>query len=164
MLMYAINVLSAQLTKEPVMKKMATTVLAAALALGAQAAMADAEKSIEYRQSVFKVVKWHMDPLGGMARGMVEYDADKALHHARQLSALSHMPLEGFGPGTEGGDSKAEIWAKWDMFAGGMEKFQADSAALVAAAEVGTLEALRPAVGQLGQTCKGCHDNFRVPR
>ena len=147
------------------MKKILTSVVAAALTVGAaQVAMADTDAAIEYRQSVFKVVKWHMDPLGAMAQRNMEFDAEKAQHHARQLAALSHMSKEGFGEGTQGGDAKDEIWQNWDQFAGGMEKFQEHTAALVAAADEGTLEALRPAVGQLGQTCRTCHDNFRVKR
>jgi cytochrome c556 len=143
------------------MKKLTLTCLTASLLFTAGTVLADAEKSIEYRQSVFNVTKWHMDPLGGMAKGELAYDADAALHHARQVNAMSHMAEEGFAEGTEGGDAKADIWSNWDQFSGGMEKFQQVSAELVSAAEVGTLEALRPAVGEMGKTCKGCHDNFR---
>lgn len=143
------------------MKKLALTCLTASLLFGTGMAVADADTSIEYRQSVFKVVKWHMDPLGAMARGDSEFNAEAALHHARQVNAMSHMAKEGFGEGTQGGDAKAEIWANWDQFSGGMGKFQEVSAALVVAAEEGTLQALRPAVGQMGQTCRACHDHFR---
>lgn len=143
------------------MKKFALTCLTASLLMGSGMALADADASIEYRQSVFKVVKWHMNTLGGMAKGDIEFDADAALHHARQVNAMSFMAKEGFGEGTLGGDAKAEIWENWDKFSGGMEKFQEVSGAMVTAAEEGSLQALRPAVGQMGQTCKGCHDNFR---
>ena len=143
------------------MKKLALTCLTASLLFGTGMVLADADASIEYRQSVFKVVKWHMDSLGAMARGDAEFDADAALHHSRQVHALSFMAKEGFGEGTQGGDAKPEIWANWDQFSGGMEKFQEVSGAMVAAAEEGTLQALRPAVGQMGQTCRTCHDNFR---
>jgi cytochrome c556 len=143
------------------MKKLTLTLLATSMLFAAGTVVADAGKSIEYRQSVYKVVKWHMDTLGGMARGDLAFDADAALHHARQVNALSYMAKEGFAEGTEGGDAKADIWANWDQFSGGMEKFQQVSGELVTAAEVGTLEALRPAVGQMGQTCRNCHDNFR---
>lgn len=143
------------------MKKLTLTLLATSMLFAAATVVADAGKSIEYRQSVYKVTKWHMDTLGGMARGDLAFDADAALHHARQVNALSYMAKEGFAEGTEGGDAKADIWANWDQFSDGMEKFQQVSGELVTAAEVGTLEALRPAVGQMGQTCRACHDNFR---
>lgn len=143
------------------MKKLTLTCLAASLLFTTGAVLADPGKSIEYRQSVFKVVKWHMDSLGGMARGDLAFDADAALHHARQVNAMSFMAKEGFAEGTEGGDAKAAIWSNWDQFSGGMEKYQQVSGQLVSAAEVGTLEALRPAVGEMGQTCRACHDNFR---
>lgn len=143
------------------MKKLTLTCLAASILFTAGVVMADAGKSIEYRQSVFTVVKWHMDTLGGMAKGELAFDADTALHHATQVNAMSHMAKEGFAEGTEGGDAKADIWSNWDKFSGGMDKFQQVSGELVVAAEAGTLEALRPAVGEMGKTCKGCHDNFR---
>ncbi|KDE40555.1 MAG: c-type cytochrome [Nitrincola lacisaponensis] len=143
------------------MKKVALTCLTASLLFGSGMALADAAASVEYRQSVFKVVKWHMDSLGAMARGDVEFNADAAVHHARQVNAMSYMAQEGFGEGTLGGDAKPEIWSNWDQFAGGMERFQEVSGALVVAAEEGSLQALRPAVGQMGQTCRTCHDNFR---
>ncbi|RAU17094.1 cytochrome c [Nitrincola tibetensis] len=143
------------------MKKLAMSILASVAFVSAGHVMADADASIEYRQSIYKAVKWHMDPLGAMARGDQAFDADAALHHARQVSALSHMPLEGFGEGTEGGGAKPEIWSNFEQFSAGMERFQEHAAELVAAAEKGELQALRPAVGQLGQTCRACHDNFR---
>lgn len=143
------------------MKKLTLTCLAASLLFSTGVVLADAGESIEYRQSVYKVAKWHMDTLGGMAKGELAFDAEAALHHARQVNALSYMAEEGFAEGTEGGDAKADIWSNWEQFSGGMEKFQQVSGDLVSAAEVGTLEALRPAVGEMGKTCKGCHDNFR---
>ncbi len=143
------------------MKKFALGCLAASMLVGAGFSSAIADDSIEYRQSVFKVVKWHMDTLGAMARGDADFDADAALHHAKQVHAMSFMAKEGFGEGTQGGAAKAEIWSNWDQFAGGMEKFQEVSGAMVAAAEEGSLQALRPAVGQMGQTCRTCHDHFR---
>ncbi|KGK43059.1 hypothetical protein LH51_02865 [Nitrincola sp. A-D6] len=69
------------------MKKLTLTLLATSMLFAAGAVVADADKSIEYRQSVYKVVKWHMDPLGGMAKGELAFDADAALHHARQVNA-----------------------------------------------------------------------------
>lgn len=147
------------------MKKYLTmTVAAAALFTSVSAFSGDAEdKAIEYRKQVFSVMKWHFAPMAEMIKGKVEFNAAEFERRAGLVASLSQMPLEGFIAGTDSGDTdaKAEIWQQWDKFEGGMDKLKNNTAALAEAAKGSDMDAIKTAFGEVGKTCKGCHDNFR---
>jgi cytochrome c556 len=69
-----------------------------------------------------------------------------------------------FGEGTDKGDTKAnpEIWKEAPKFKEAVDKFQAESVKLAAAAKTGKLDDLKTAFGNTAATCKGCHDTFRA--
>ena len=54
-----------------------------------------------------------------------------------------------------------EIWAEMDKFNAGAKKMQDEMAKLNAAAKSGSLDAIKAAAGEVGKTCKGCHDDYR---
>ena len=56
------------------------------------------EDAVEYRQSVYTLIKWNFAPIGAMVKGQVPYDAAAVARHAAFLETLSKMPLEGFTP------------------------------------------------------------------
>lgn len=124
------------------------------------------KKAVAYRQGVFMAVGWHFKPLVAMAKGEKDYDAKVAAMRAEAVAALAKIALEGFVEGTAMGtdglhtESKADIWAKWDMFKGGMETFATEAATLAEVAGDGRA-ALGKQIQAVGKTCKGCHDNFR---
>jgi cytochrome c556 len=83
------------------------------------------------------------------------------------VMAVSQLPLAAFGEGTDKGApnrAKPEIWRESAKFKAAADKYVAELAKLDAAAKTGTLDALRGAVGAVGGTCKGCHDDFRAER
>lgn len=59
--------------------------------------------------------------------------------------------------------AKAEIWSKPGDFANAQKLFEQNAERLSAAAGAGDVAAIRAQYGEVGKTCKGCHDNFRVP-
>jgi cytochrome c556 len=79
------------------------------------------------------------------------------------VAQLSKLPLEGFIAGSYEGDTDAlpAIEQNWDKFEGGMNMFAEKADALAAAAKTGDMDQIRPAFGEVGKTCKGCHDNFK---
>lgn len=59
--------------------------------------------------------------------------------------------------------AKPEIWTKPADFNAAKANFSRQADAFQAAAASGNANTIRGAFRQLGGTCKGCHDQFRVP-
>lgn len=121
-----------------------------------------AEDAIKYRQAVFTAFRWHFGAMGAMVRGKVDYDAETFAHHATQFAALTRMPKEGFIEGSDFGDTAAkdELWENMDDVSARFDKLMEDADAL-AAASGGSLDQVKGAFGEVGKSCKGCHDNYR---
>lgn len=146
------------------MKKIAAMGLAGALAMASTVAVAvKPEDAIDYRQGVFQAIKWHFGTMGAMVKGKMDYDADDFTRRAEIVSQLSHLPWEGFVEGSYSGDTDAlpAIADNWGKFEGGSNMLMEKTAALAAAAKTGDMDQIRPAFGEVGKTCKGCHDNFK---
>jgi cytochrome c556 len=67
----------------------------------------------------------------------------------------------GTGPDVGKTGAKAEIWAKPDDFAAKGREFNQAAQAFQAAANGNDLAAIRTAQGNLGKSCKACHDLYR---
>lgn len=60
--------------------------------------------------------------------------------------------------------AKPEIWAQADRFRQAQSAFAAQAVALQNAANSGNTAAIRATTRNLGASCQGCHDQFRVPK
>ncbi|MGE3690701.1 MAG: cytochrome c [Novosphingobium sp.] len=58
--------------------------------------------------------------------------------------------------------AKPEIWTRVAEFRAAQDRFAAQALAFQRAAASGNATTIRSASRQLGASCKGCHDNFRV--
>ncbi|MFT3812983.1 MAG: cytochrome c [Acidovorax sp.] len=146
------------------MKTIAALTLAAAvatLAAPAQAQFAKSEDAIKYRQSALFVMGQHFGRLGAMANGKIPFDAKAAQDNADVVVAMAKLPWAGFGPGTEGGKAKPEIWKEQAKFKDHADKMQAETVKLAAAAKTGSLDNLKKAFGDTASSCKACHDSYR---
>jgi cytochrome c556 len=132
-------------------------------ALPAAAQFAKPEDAIKYRKAGMTVMAAHFGRVAGMAQGKIPFDAKVAAQNAEVAAFMSALPFAGFGPGTDKGDTKAkpEIWAEMDKFNASAKKMQDEMAKLNAAAKGGNLDAIKAAAGDVGKTCKGCHDDYR---
>jgi cytochrome c556 len=128
-------------------------------------AQAQPDRAIKYRQGAFQVMGWNMGPMAAMVKGERPYDKDEFLKRATNVEHAAALPWEGFGPGTDVGaptKAKAEIWkdqAKYKQYA---DALQTETVKLVAAAKVGTLDAVKGPFGAVGKACSNCHDDFRA--
>jgi cytochrome c556 len=68
------------------------------------------------------------------------------------------------GSGPEAGKTRArpEIWSQPEEFKAAMKLFSDAAPKLTAAANSGDAGAIRAAFGDVGQSCKNCHDKFRT--
>lgn len=67
----------------------------------------------------------------------------------------------GTGPNVGKTRAKVEIWQKPQDFAAKDKAFVQAARAFKAAADSGDIDEIRGAAGDLGKTCKACHDSYR---
>lgn len=152
---------------------LAAVTIAVSATLAAQptaVAAQDIEKAVAARQSTMKLYSFYLGQLGAMAKGEVEYDAEAAAKSAQSLNALASLDQSQMWPQGSGVDALGEatraLPAIWTTYPAVSEKAQAFAAASDAmATEAGKdLEALRGAIGAVGKSCGGCHEDFRQPK
>ena len=56
------------------------------------------DRAIKYRQGIMQAIGWNIGVLGGMAKGEIPYNKEKAVRSATFVSELSAMPFDGFVP------------------------------------------------------------------
>ncbi|WP_298431804.1 cytochrome c [uncultured Jannaschia sp.] len=131
----------------------------------ALAASHEAPPQIKARQGAMQVVGYNLGLVGGMARGDAEYDAATAQVAADNLVAMSMLHLEPLFPadtlGIEGTRALPAIAENWAGFQEDWEAYGTAVTALQAVAGDG-LEGVQAAMGDVGKSCGGCHDDFRV--
>ena len=152
------------------MKLIMVSVMAVAIASGsvtAQQAVSEKQASdaLEFRQSIFKLVKSNVGVLGGMARGKVAFDAALVEKNATRITQLSKMVPDYFAINTSNYDldteALAKIWDNMDDFNSKAENLYVASMALQDAAKTGQEAATKKAIGGLFKTCKSCHDEYK---
>lgn len=152
------------------MKLIIATAMAMSIASGSVFAKeAQSEKqandALEFRQSVFKLVKSNVGALGGMARGKIPFDAAVVEKNATRLTQLSKMVPDYFALNTSKFSLETEalpkIWANMDDFTSKANNFHMASKALLEAAKTGEEGTSKKAIGDLFKTCKSCHDEYK---
>ena len=146
------------------MKRVSILIVTALLAMMAQSAMAQKpEDAIKYRQGEFAVIGWNFGSMAAMAKGKKPYNAEEFARNAEIVAFMSKLPLEGFTPGSETGDTRAkpDIWLNMEDFKAKLEKMQQEVDALAKVAKTGNFDASKDQLGEAGQACKSCHDKYR---
>jgi len=120
------------------------------------------EKDAEYREAVMEAIGGHMSAIVHIMKGEVPHKSHLGLH-ADSIAALSKIAPSLFPEGSESPDSHAlpEIWEDPDAFQARMEAFQEAAPEFSAAVAGGDMSVVGPALNKLGDTCKGCHDDFK---
>jgi cytochrome c556 len=129
----------------------------------AQAQFAKPEDAVKYRKAAFTVMASHFGRIGAMANGRAPFNAQTAANSMAVIETVSKLPFEAFGPGTEGGDTRAlpAIWKEADKFKGATDKMHSELGKLSAAVKTGNLDQIKTAFGAAGASCKACHDSYR---
>ena len=153
------------------MKKLVKPLLAVLLFPAASASMAQQapkpEQVIKWRQSVYQVLAWNNGRIKNNVEGT--YNKDEVIRAANAIAAIANSGLGALYPaGTETGKGWRETTVKPELFtetakAGeAAKKFITESNELAKVAATGDAAAVKVQFGKLGQTCKGCHDDFRT--
>lgn len=122
---------------------------------------------LKARQGEMQLRSYNAGPLFGMAKGKIEYDAEKAQKLADNLKMLMDLDMGRAWAGDTGNDkypgkttALPEVWTTYPEIAEYGKRYA--QAVNELAGEAGNgLDALRSKVGPLGKSCKGCHDDFR---
>lgn len=121
---------------------------------------------IDVRQTNFEEIGDAFKAIRGQLEGdspdFAVFEASATTINANAQKIGDHFPE---GTGMDAGfdtEALATIWEKPEDFAAAHQKLIETSEGLLAAAQSGDVATFQAAVGELGQSCKGCHDNFRV--
>ncbi|MDJ0822125.1 MAG: cytochrome c [Paracoccaceae bacterium] len=150
------------------MKKTFATLAALAMLSGTAAYAQDFSAQLKARQGQFRIMAINLGILGGMAKGEVEYTAEAAQAAADTLVAVSmiqqgpHWPAGSSEMDIDGTRAKAEIWDNLPDVLDKWAKFGEAAKVMQTAAGEGPAS-IGPALGQMGGTCKACHDAYRAP-
>ena len=154
------------------MRKMMVAVAAGvALLAGANAAFSgeSEEEAVKARQALMQVYAFNLGQLGAMVKGDIEYNADLAKASADNLvkaTSMNGMAMWPKGSSLADDGLADKTWAKPEMWAEGSDvgaKAQAMRDAAVQMADVAGngLDAVKGAIGGVGNGCKECHEKYR---
>lgn len=119
----------------------------------------------ESRTAAFKSFMPTFSTLRKMANGDQAFEPNEFKAKAAQFTKEAREPFEYFQNDPKGnGDALPVIWEKPTEFKAEQDKFLAAVDKLNAAAQTGKLDDIKVAVGEVGASCKACHDTFRRPK
>lgn len=125
-----------------------------------------ARAAAKFRQSIFQLVRSNMGPLGGMAKGHIPFDAAKMEKNAMRMEQLGLMMADYLAVDTREFkvDTEAldKIWENPEDFDSKIQDFINATQHLQVVAKSGDESRYKAAIGGIGRTCKGCHDNYKA--
>nr|WP_245953225.1 cytochrome c [Alteromonas aestuariivivens] len=144
----------------------ATTVVASTATVAVEASsQKQAEAAVEYRESLFHLLKSNMGPLGAMAKGRLAYDAQVMKTNGMRIEQLADMMSDYLSIDTRKFDvhteAKDSIWEDFSRFESKIGELKKAASALQVAASSGDESLYRGAISNVGAACKGCHDDYK---
>ena len=134
--------------------------IVAALALLAWPMAAQDEDAADYRVETMKAIGGHTTGFFGILQGKVPHAGHLPVH-ANALAELAKIAPSLFPAGSgEDTDALPAIWENPEDFAAKLTAFEDAATNLAAAVAAG--DGIGPAAQQMGQACKGCHDDYRA--
>ena len=146
------------------MRRLFAGVAAVSLAVVAFAAAATEDPILTRQKLMYANGAAFYGVAGGMLKGEIPFDARNAASVLQTTNAVAFSFGDYFPEGSEtGGKTKSspKIWEDMAGFQAALAKFQEASEAAVAA-KPQDLEAFKAVIAELGQTCTGCHDEYRL--
>jgi cytochrome c556 len=122
---------------------------------------------IEARKEGFKAFKKEMGAIKKLVQAGDASQQAKLLTHAKALDSAANEQwsklTEHFPAGSYKGDTEAlpAIWEKATEFQAAIDKQKNATSAFVVAAQSSDPEQWKSAFGQVGGSCKNCHDSFK---
>ena len=125
-----------------------------------------AERAIEYRQAVYKIVAGNFGPLSQIAQGKAEFKAENVARQATRLSQIATFVGDAYPDVSKEGKTRAlpAIWTNRKEFDQIVSDFVTHTKNLADVAENSSSngDEFKAAVAAVGNDCKSCHDKFRA--
>lgn len=117
---------------------------------------------IKYRQKAMSSQGGHMGAMAQIVRGKVSYPDHMKAHAVGVVGVAAHIKSM-FPEGSDFGETEAKmaIWDNWADFEKAADETQEAADALVVAVDSGDEAAIGKAFKNLGDSCKGCHEDFK---
>jgi cytochrome c556 len=133
------------------------------LAPSAHAQLRDADTAIKHRRAAFTLMSTYWGRVISMVEGKRPFNRTELIRNIDMAQIISKLPWEGFTPGSEVGDTRAEaeIWLDEDRFKDYQQRMHEELAVFRQAALREELPALVKALEQTRATCNTCHKAFR---
>ncbi|HSO82261.1 cytochrome c [Thiocapsa sp.] len=148
---------------------LASTVLGVAALGFASTALADLkpEEQIQFRQAGYSFMSWNMGKIKSNLEG--DYDSAQVAAAANAIAGIANSGMGAlYGPGTEKDVGNVKTRVKPEFFEN-MENVGTIAKNFIAAADnlskvaaTGDQVEVSNAFGKLGETCKACHDEYRM--
>ena len=124
-----------------------------------------AERAIEYRQAVFKIVSGNFGPLSQVAQGKAEFKSEAVTRQSARLAQIATFVGDAHPEISREGKTRAlpAVWTNRKEFEQIAQDFAAHAKTLAEVSENSSSagEEFKAAVGAVGNDCKACHDKFR---
>ncbi|MGO3859529.1 MAG: c-type cytochrome [Neisseriaceae bacterium] len=143
-----------------------TAALTLLAACGQSTPPAEKGPNSEARSTAFKSMMPNFSTMGKMVKGDVDYDVEAFKQAAAGFTTESQVPFQHFESDGEGkdGDALPNVWTDAAGFKQAEDNFHNAVATLNDTAQTGDLDQIKVAYGNVGATCKACHDSFRKPQ
>lgn len=152
------------------MKQVKPFLVAVALTVTASAFAQQApkpEQVIKWRQSVYQVLGWNSNRIKANVEGT--FNREEVVRAANSTAAIANSGLGAlYVAGTEQGKGWHDTAAKPEIFKDGKKvgdlaaNFAREANELAKVAANGDQAAVKAQFGKLSQTCKSCHDDYKV--
>jgi len=124
-----------------------------------------AKKATDLRQSVFQLLASNIGPMGAMAKGKIPMDKAVIAKNAMRINQLSLMVTDYMALDTRKFDVETEAldsaWSNPSLLDEKANALTLASANLQKVVIDGNDMAIKKAIGGIGRTCGGCHDDFK---
>lgn len=138
--------------------------MTAAVLVSAYAQFSKPEDAIKYRQAVMFLIGQHFGRMAAVVKGERPYAKEAFESNAVLVETFLKLPWEAFMvPGTDKGNTKLkpDAFKERDQFLEDGKMTEAAAAKLSALSKEGNFDAIKTQFGEVGKTCKTCHDSFR---
>ena len=148
--------------------KLLLALLALALT-GTATAQLKPEEAIKFRQSGYAFMAWNMARIKANVEG--QFNKEEVIKSANAIQAIANSGMGAlYLPGTDKGTGWEKTRVKPAFFTDkeGVTKvamaFNKEANEMAKVAATGDVAAIKEQFGKLGETCKGCHDDFKAKK
>ena len=128
------------------------------------------EDQIKVRQSAYSFLGWNTAKIKAQVVDKPDsFNKDQVVAAANVIAAIANSGLGSlYGPGTDQGTGwkqtrlKPEFFTKQDDAKNNATDFNREANEFAKVAAGGDINEIKTKFGKLSESCKGCHDNFRI--